>query len=49
MPGSPGEKLQKRRTRLASARQQPDDAGEAERLKQEIDSLEAELQQLRVS
>ncbi|MEX0655338.1 MAG: hypothetical protein WD534_12885 [Phycisphaeraceae bacterium] len=43
------DKLQNRRRQLASAKKQPDDAGEVERLQQDIARIENELQQLQSS
>lgn len=40
------DKLQNRRQQLGSAKKQPDDTRELERLQQEIAAIEAELQQL---
>jgi hypothetical protein len=43
------QRIQKLRQQLVGAKKQPDEPGEAERLEQEIASLDAEVQKLKAS
>jgi hypothetical protein len=43
------QRIQQLRQRLAGAKKQPDEPGEAERLEREIASLEAEIDKLKTS
>lgn len=40
------QRLQQRRQQLASAKKQPDEPGELERLQREVAAIEAEIEQL---